>query len=163
MSKMKDFLGNDEYHKHKDKECKNCICEMLEDIVKAQQEVRSNHRGDNCTNPLSDIHHQPTHDTIPFILQTPYGHPFFTWGNVGTDKCFVTVFFSVVKVDCEENCAVLKLLKPNASLIDPDTDSVEPALICNVDYVTKTDECVLVDLKCFSALKCLKPSFVKKR
>ncbi|WP_236687143.1 CotY/CotZ family spore coat protein [Ornithinibacillus californiensis] len=160
---MKDFLEHDDesHHHDKDKKCRNCICEMLEDIREAQEEVR-NRTEDKCCS-LNDMEQRPIHDTIPFLLQTPYGHPYFTWGKVGTEHCFVTVFFSVVKVDCEENCAVLRLLKPNASLIDPDTDSVEPALICNVDFVTKTNECVLVDLSCFSALKCLSPKFIKNK
>jgi hypothetical protein len=171
MKEERDYFRKDEFefhdkhkdkddHKEKMKKCKSCICEKLEEIADVQDEVRNRKYDSHCS--LNDIHRHPVQDTIPFLLQTPYGHPYFTWGKVGTEHCFVTVFFSVVKVDCEENCAVLRLLKPNASLIDPDTDSVEPALICNVDYVTKTNECVLVDLSCFSALKCLSPSFIKK-
>jgi hypothetical protein len=170
MEKDRDFVREDKFDhidKHKDshddkdkgKKCKSCICEKLEEIAEAQDEVRNRKYDSTCS--LNDIQSHRVHDTIPFILQTPYGHPYFTWGKVGTEHCFVTVFFSVVKVDCKENCAVLRLLKPNASLIDPDTDTVEPALICNVDFVTKTNECVLVDLSCFSALKCLSPSFIK--
>jgi hypothetical protein len=155
------YKKDDDFHsKDRCKKCKSCICDMLEDIVEAQKESRNRQYDSTCS--LDDNSQRPIHNTIPFLLQTPYGHPYFTWGKVGTEDCFVTVFFSVVKVDCEENCAVLRLLKPNASLIDPDTDTVEPALICNVEFVTETNECVLVDLSCFSALKCLSLDFVKK-
>lgn len=150
------FIKDDIEHNEKNK---SCLCEILEDIVEAQEEVKNRKYDSTCS--LNDIKPQSFHDTIPLLLQTPYGNPYFTWGNVGLEDCFVTVFFSVEKVNCEKNCVVLRLLKPNASLIDPDTDTVEPALICNVDYVTKTKECVLVDLSCFSAIKCLSPNLVK--
>ncbi|MFK4998911.1 CotY/CotZ family spore coat protein [Bacillus sp. N9] len=82
-------------------------------------------------------------------------------GKIGEKGCFVTIFFKVVKVDCKNNCAVLQLLKPNKSIIDPDTDSVEISKICNVDYVKLTKECIQVDLNCYSAVKCISPDFVK--
>ncbi|MFB4168635.1 CotY/CotZ family spore coat protein [Virgibacillus sp. JSM 102003] len=140
-------------------DCKSCICEVLSDILEQQRENKREWCG-ACS--LKNVNKSVFKDTIPFILQTPYGHPFFTWGKVGTDDCFVTVFFKVIKVDCEKNCAVLKLLKPNVSIIDTDTDCVETSTICDVDYVTPTKECILVDLNCYSAVKCISPNFVKE-
>jgi Spore coat protein Z len=159
-SNQKENDQEEHHHKQECHHCKSCICKQLEEIADVQDEVKNKKYDSTCS--INDIRRETAHDTIPFILQTPFGNPYFTWGKVGTENCFVTVFFSVVKVDCKENCAVLQLLKPNASLIDPDTTTVEPALICEVDFVTQTNECVLVDLSCFSALKCLSPNFIKK-
>ncbi|WP_404453332.1 hypothetical protein LG329_03360 [Virgibacillus necropolis] len=146
-------------HEKKGCDCKSCICKVLSDILDQQREDKR-----RCSNScsLQNLNESAFKDTIPFILQTPYGHPYFTWGNIGTNDCFVTVFFRVIKVDCEKNCAVLQLLKPNISIIDSDTNCVETAKICDVDFVTRTKECVLVDLSCYSAVKCISPDFVKK-
>jgi hypothetical protein len=140
--------------------CKNCVCELLSDIVENQRK----HEEIAC-NPVSDLSPSCVSecgDTVPVILQTPYGQPFFTWGKIGTDDCFVTIFFKVVKVDCEKNCAVMQLLKPNKSIIDPETECMETKMICDVDYVTPTKECILIKLNCYNAVKCISCSFVKK-
>lgn len=131
-----------------DKKCtnKDCICELLLDILRQQNKI------EDCTGRCSLKESQAKHrEIIPFILQTPYGYPYFTWGKIGTKDCFVTVFFQVVKVNCEKNCAVLQLLKPNKSIINPETECVETTNICEVDYVTATKERVLVDLNCYHA------------
>src|SRR5690554_15852 len=88
-------------------DCKSCICELLEDILE-EQKCRMM---DDCNCSILQQEHHHRH-TIPFLLQTPYGNPFYTWGKIGSDDCFVTVFFKVLKVDCKKNCAVLQLLKP---------------------------------------------------
>ena len=138
--------------------CKKCICEVLSYILERQEENISNCSGSCFSRPITN----PFSDIIPFILQTPYGQPFFTWGKIGENDCFVTVFFKVIKVDCKNNCAVLQLLKPNISIIDPDTRCVETANICDVDFVIPTKECIQVDLSCFTAVKFISPDFVKK-
>ncbi len=139
-------------------ECENCICELLSNILKQQNEIK---RWDySCS--FQNIDKSGYIDTIPFILQTPYGHPYFTWGEIGTKDCFVTVFFKVKKVDCKKRCAVLQLLRPDKSIIDPETECVETSSICGVDYVTVTKECILVDLSSYSAIKLISPKFVKE-
>ncbi|MFC4323476.1 CotY/CotZ family spore coat protein [Litchfieldia salsa] len=147
---------------YKKDECKTfCICETLEKIKLAQEEAKEAKKSalHHCLKDLDE--NRLLYDTVPFILQTPYGHPYFTWGNFGDDDCFITVFFKVVDIDCENCCAKLQLLKPNKPIYDDDTGSVELDQICKVDYVTETKECVFVELKCYSAIKCLDPSFVQ--
>ncbi|WP_182199321.1 CotY/CotZ family spore coat protein [Paraliobacillus salinarum] len=141
------------------KDCKDCICEMLLDILEKQEAYQK-----SKVNPCSLLNSDrlTLHATVPFILQTPYGHPFFTWGHVGTDDCFITTFFRVIKVDCDQNCAVLQLLRPNVSIVDPETNCVEADSLCDVDFVTLTKECVLVDLSCYTSIKCISPEFVMK-
>lgn len=140
-------------------DCNDCICDMLLDIL-AKQEAYQKLKVNPCSLLNSD--RSTFCEVIPFILQTPYGHPFFTWGHIGTDDCFVTTFFKVVKVDCDQNCAVLQLLRPNVSIVDPETSCVETDSLCDVDFVTPTRECVLVDLSCYTSIKCISPEFVKK-
>ncbi|MFD1038930.1 CotY/CotZ family spore coat protein [Virgibacillus byunsanensis] len=153
-------IGSDEL-KFDDKmmDCKHCICDLLSKLVEEQTEHQ---RKFNRTCSLQNVRKKPFHSIIPFLLQTPYGHPFFTWGKVGSEDCFATVFFKVIKVDCKENCAVLQLLEPNVSIIDHEVNCVEPAMICDVDFVIPTNEKVLVDLRCYSAIKLISPDFVKK-
>ncbi|WP_060679936.1 CotY/CotZ family spore coat protein [Virgibacillus halodenitrificans] len=159
------FEDNSTYSEHDDEQeskdinyCKTCLCEVLSEIVEREKENEEY----NITCDLKRSKQPVCSDIIPFIIQTPYGHPFFTWGRIGTKQCFATVFFRVVKVDCKNNCAVLQLLKPNKSIIDEDTDCVENSSICEVDFVTQTKECVVVDLKCYSSVKFISPSFIKK-
>lgn len=144
-----------EHEKHESKcKCHSCVCEILKDLVEYQKE---NLQGEIC----SLQRHRESPDIIPFILQTPYGEPFFTIGNIGKD-CFVTIFFKVVKVDCEKNCAILKLLKPNRTIVDPETGCVELDKVCEVDYLIETNECVFVGLSCYNAIKLVDPKLVKK-
>ena len=135
----------------------HCICEALKEIKLLQNIPKEE-------SPLKKElgYNNEYFDTIPFILQTPYGHPFFTWGNIGTEDCFVTVFFKVIEVDCYHQCAALQLLKPNISIIDPETNEIEIGKVCEVDYVTKTFEYVKVELSYYTAIKCIHPTFLKR-
>ncbi|WP_170287646.1 CotY/CotZ family spore coat protein [Aquibacillus halophilus] len=155
--KFEDELENNHDDK---KKCEpvSCICEILSDILKKQKDSKGRNRFAYDLQGLNNVNHSKV---IPFILQTPYGHPYFTWGKVGTEDCFVTVFFKVVKIDCDKNCAVLQLLKPDVSIVDSDTKCVETENICDVDFLIPTKECVLVDLSCYTAVKFMSPSLVK--
>ncbi|WP_330949539.1 CotY/CotZ family spore coat protein [Virgibacillus sp. MG-45] len=155
--KQEHHKEDEQKEKGKECHCHPCICELLLDIVNKQRGI-SLHGEQLCS--LRQVNKRLMQNTVPIMLQTPYGNPFYTWGNIGSEDCFVTVFFKVVKVDCKKNCAVLQLLKPNISLIDEETDCVEDARICEVDAVTKTKECILVDLSCYSAVKCLSVDLV---
>ncbi|WP_217587783.1 CotY/CotZ family spore coat protein [Lentibacillus saliphilus] len=123
----------------------DCVCDTLLSIQHAQRKAKASKQAHN--------------GYIPIMLQTPYGHPFMTFGSVGKDDCFVTVFFKVKAVDCKQQCATLILLRPNQSIINKETEDVEWQDICAVDYVTETDECITVKLDCYNAVKCLSPSF----
>ncbi|WP_194840928.1 CotY/CotZ family spore coat protein [Filobacillus milosensis] len=154
-----------EGHSEKDKKhhdikcnCTTCVCEVLEDIL--EQQRKNEELCDSIKSLKPSRNH---HETIPFMLQTPYGHPFFTFGKIGTDKCFVTVFFRVVKVDCKKNCALLELLKPDKSIIDCETDCVEIDKICEVEILFRTGECIFIDLSCYSAVNIISPELVKKK
>ncbi len=144
--------------------CKKCVCGVLSDILNQQLQREEESEScciDSCYSRPMKIK-DPFCNTIPYILETPYGQPFFTWGKIGECDCFVTVFFKVIKVDCKNNCAVLELLMPNVCIIDPDTCCVETANICDVDFVIPTKECIQVDLSCFTAVKCISPDFLRK-
>lgn len=134
--------------------CHSCICAELERIQVAQERKK-----EDCTFCSLD-EPQSTQDTIPILLQTPYGHPFFTWGDIGEPTCFVTIFFKVLSVDCKNQCVKLELLRPNHPLSDCD-EAFDPKRVCDIDYVEKTSECITLSLKCFAAVKCLKPILVK--
>ncbi|MBR7553774.1 CotY/CotZ family spore coat protein [Allobacillus sp. GCM10007491] len=127
----------------------DCVCDTLLLIQKTQQKAKSmSYCGYN-------------HRYVPVVLQTPYGNPFVTFGSVGKKDCFLTVFFKVIRVDCENNCAQLELLRPNRSIVDEETGEVEWEKICQVEYVTKTSECITVKLGCYNAVKCLPYTFGK--
>ena len=146
-----------------EEKCEDCICKVLSDLLDVQKNKNNKKEQDcSCTD---SIHPKPVHkkEVIPFILQTPYGHPFFTWGNIGKDDCFATVFFTVLKVDCKKNCALLRLMKPNISMFDPETDCIESTKICEVKHVVPTKECILVKLNCYNAVKLTSPAFVKEQ
>lgn len=151
-------------HKNEVCGCNKCVCGVLSNILNQQLERKEENEAccsDSCYSQPMKIK-SSFFNTIPFILQTPYGQPFFTWGKIGECDCFVTVFFKVIEVDCKNNCAVLELLMPNVSIIDPDTCCVETANICDVDFVIPTKECIQVDLSCFTAVKCISPEFLSE-
>ncbi|RPF50696.1 CotY/CotZ family spore coat protein [Aquisalibacillus elongatus] len=147
----------DQHHDGEGCKCVSCVCEVLDDLLKQQQR----HGEDHCVQSLKSP--KKHFDVIPFMLQTPYGHPFFTFGKVGSKHCFITVFFKVVKVDCHKNCAVLELLKPDRPIFDHETDCVEIDKICDVKELRRTGECVFVDLSCYSAVKLISPELVKTK
>jgi hypothetical protein len=104
----------------------------------------------------------PAFKTIPFILQTQKGEPFFTWAKAGKPNCFATIFFKVVKLDHETGCVILRLLRPNKCVWDDELNGVKFRSICEVDFVTETDEGVTIDPTSFSAIKCFDPTFVQE-
>ncbi|WLV25338.1 CotY/CotZ family spore coat protein [Aciduricibacillus chroicocephali] len=155
-------MGQKQEGEHKD--ChENCICKVLKNLLETQRKRKGEmDTTESCTcsiNRGTDQEKEP----ISFILQTPYGHPFFTWGKIGKKDCFATVFFTVEKVDCKENCALLRLMKPNKTIIDPDTECIESSSICGVDYVVPTKECVFIKLDCYSAVKLTSADFIKSK
>ena len=82
------------------------------------------------------------------------------WGR-RRHHSYATVFFSVVKVNCRYNEAVLELLKPNCPITNPHTGKVDKRRIREVDYVVPTGERVFVDLSQFREVRRLPKDFVK--
>ncbi|KKI89355.1 hypothetical protein WQ54_26110 [Bacillus sp. SA1-12] len=102
----------------------------------------------------------PAYKTIPFILQTQKGDPFFTWGKAGTTSCFATIFFKIVKLEHETGCATLGLLRPNLSVWDDKLDGLRIGKIYEIAFITETDEVVTIDPTGYSAIKCFDPGLV---
>lgn len=133
----------------------SCIWGALEKIKQTQDKAEYF----RFTHKLTEA---PAFKTIPFILQTQKGDPFFTWGKVGKKNCFATIFFKVIKLDRETGCIKLRLLSPNKSVWDEDVNGIRLGRICEIDFVTETEESVTVDPTSFSAIKCFDPYFVKE-
>ncbi|WP_299092998.1 CotY/CotZ family spore coat protein [uncultured Metabacillus sp.] len=102
----------------------------------------------------------PAYKTIPFILQTQKGDPFFTWGKAETTNYFATVFFKIVKLEHDTGCATLGLLRPNLSIWDEELEHVKIGKIYEIAFVTETDEVVTIDPASYSAIKYFDPGMV---
>lgn len=133
----------------------SCIWSALEKIKNSQDKAA--YLRSTCK-----LIEAPAFKTIPFILQTQKGEPFFTWAKAGKPDCFVTIFFKVNKMDLETGCVTLRLLRPNKCVWDDELNGVRFKRICEVDFVTESDEGVTIDPTNFSAIKCFDPAFVKE-
>lgn len=135
----------------------NCVCDVLKEIVNAQQDVVENCCDSSCEQSISDLLGETEVrnglDTVPVILYCKDGcSPFKAFGahpdNIGDIKA--SFYFRVKKVmkDC---CAVVELLR------DPHCDSRNPK--DPIDQKTKhlrtTGICITVDLNCFCHVTCL--------
>src|SRR5699024_4932809 len=61
---------------------------------------------------------------IPFMLTTRNGRLFVEWGRE-RHRTYATVFFSVVRVNCRYNEAVLELLKPEPPITNRRTGRID--------------------------------------
>ena len=135
----------------------NCVCDILKEIVNAQQDVVENCCDSSCERSISDLLGETEVrnglDTVPVILYCKDGcKPFKGYGahpdNIGDIRA--SYYFRVKKVmkDC---CAVIELLR------DAQCDSRNPK--DPVDQKTRhlrtTGICITVDLNCFCHVTCL--------
>ncbi|SFM08734.1 CotY/CotZ family spore coat protein [Salibacterium qingdaonense] len=142
-----------------------CVCDTLLHIKKAQDEAEERNNP-NCRNGcyndlLSGNNNNNGRDTIPFLLQGKDGSYFHAAGSIGRRDCFQTVFFRVEKVSKEDCCAVLSLLRPDCPL-DFNKCCIDPSSLCHVDELSRTRECIHVDLNCFCTVQCLDPELVEE-
>ncbi|AIF42791.1 CotY/CotZ family spore coat protein [Virgibacillus sp. SK37] len=135
----------------------NCVCDILKDIVEAQQDVVENCCITSCERSISDLLGESDNgnglDTVPVILYCKDGcKPFKGFGADPDDigDMMASFFFRVKRVD-DDCCAVLELLR------DPHDNNPNP---CDpVEQDTKplraTGICITVDLNCFCHVTCL--------
>jgi hypothetical protein len=140
-----------------------CVLDAVEAIKDAQDAV------EQCKTSCFDNLLAPTGvegDTIPFVLSNSDGSPFHAFGDVG-NNCFVSIWFRVEEIrGC---CATLRVLKPFegpnnpltvAELVGSDKCCISLVGACKLMSLEKTKTCIEVDLSCFCAIQCLKPSLV---
>ena len=131
----------------------SCIWKSLEKIKNSQDKAEYLRMTCKLIEP-------PACTTIPFILQTNQGYPFFTWGKIGDKNCFVTIFFKVIKLDSVTGAITLRLLRPNKTLWDESINGIHLGGIYEVEFVTITDEGLIINPADFSAIKCFDPLIV---
>ncbi len=141
----------------KDFDTGSCVCDILREIVDAQNDVVENCCDTSCERSISDLLGETDNgnglDTVPVILYCKDGcSPFKGFGadpdNVGDMQA--SFYFRVKRVmdDC---CAVVELLRdPNDNEDNPD-NPVEQ----DTDPLRATGICMTVDLNCFCHITCL--------
>lgn len=135
------------------------VCRELARILREQK--RPNRQDCGCAASIQQLTGSHRNVIIPFVLGTRDGRLFVEWGGRHRHS-YATVFFSVVKVNCRYNEAVLELLKPNCPITNPHTGRVEKRRIRDVDYVVPTGERVFVDLSPIREVRRLPRDFVKR-
>ncbi|NAP01210.1 spore coat protein [Halomonas sp. MG34] len=141
----------------KDFETGNCVCDILSEIVEAQNDVIENCCDTSCEQSITDLLGETDNgnglDTVPVILYCKGDcKPFQGFGAHPSNIGYVvgTFYFRVKKItdDC---CAVFELLR------DPGDEN--PCPKNPVDQETKplraTGICMTVDLNCFCHVTCL--------
>lgn len=137
----------------------NCVCDVLQTILDAQDDTNGNGCTSGCipfvVNPVQTV------NTVPFILITKantlqYGFIDLPGG------CEITVYFRINALD--DCCATLELLLPNEPRqITPDNECCVPLKeVCGQPdlTLTRTGQCITVDLDCICAIQCFDPAVV---
>ncbi len=141
----------------------NCVCEILRDIVDAQNDVIENCCDTSCEQSINDLLGETDPgsglDTVPVILYCAGDcKPFkgfgakrgSTFGSVGDMKASFIFRVKSVTDDC---CAVLELLR------DPDDpctcDHLKDPCDQSTENLENTGICLTVDLDCFCHVTCL--------
>ncbi|MFD1040698.1 CotY/CotZ family spore coat protein [Virgibacillus byunsanensis] len=141
----------------KDFDTGNCVCDILREIVEAQNDVVENCCDTSCERSISDLlgDTDVTNglDTVPVILYCKDGcKPFRGFGADPDDIGDMTssFFFRVKRVD-DDCCAVVELLR------DPDDDDDTPKdpVDQDTDPLRATGICMTVNLDCFCHVTCL--------
>lgn len=147
----------------------NCVCDILLDIVEAQEKVdpTNNHCVSGCSTALDELCGGPTsstYTTIPVSLISKGTCDYFIGKGVRRSGSGVNVYegvaFRVVDVDPETCCATLELLQaaPVWYFIEPGTTQTAKAqfLFSGIDTFgyTNTGICITVDLNCFCGVTC---------
>ncbi|WP_138415999.1 CotY/CotZ family spore coat protein [Aquibacillus sediminis] len=161
------------------KHVSDCVCEVVRDIVDAQDAVVNNHRcTTSCKKSINQLLSPQADDmvntTIPFILYCKDCHPFIGsgvfQGELGGSGntflgCVETPIFRAVKfVDGSDCCVKLELLLPvtqGGSTPGPTDSGVSD--VCrffpgrSIRDLQSTGICLTVDLNCFCGITCLDP------
>ncbi|MFD1360146.1 CotY/CotZ family spore coat protein [Lentibacillus salinarum] len=135
----------------------NCVCDILKEIVEAQNDVVENCCSTSCEQSISDLLGDTDAsnglDTVPVILYCKEGcEPFKGFGanpdNIG--EMTSSFYFRVKRVD-DDCCAVVELLR------DPhdDDDTPKDPVHQYTKHLCATGICITVDLNCFCHVTCL--------
>lgn len=137
------------------------VCWELTRILKEDKYSREHDCG--CTASIRQLKASYGRVITPLMLVTRKGDLYTEWGaQHHYHRAFATVFFSVVKVNCRRNEAIMELLKPDQPIVDPYTDKVDKRKLKEVNYVVPTGERVFVDLEFIRDVRCLPKHFVKR-
>lgn len=135
------------------------VCRELAMILKEQKNANKQDCG--CTSSIQQLTGYRRNKIIPFMLITRGGRLFVEWGR-DRHRSYGTVFFSVVRVNCRHNEAVLELLKPKPPITNMRTGRIDQRKIREVEYVVPTGERVFVDLTSIREVKRLPRDLVKR-
>lgn len=158
----------------------NCVCDVVREIADIQDQVDNERCRVSCVRSINDLI-SPTgrnnFNTVPFILYGKDLKPFKGFGatlemNEADPQflCTESFIFRVKEVSDDEDdcCAVLELLTTEPVEPGEDLEEVEGLKTpCEqldgepVSDVSSTGICITVDLKCFCAITCLPPVFVR--
>lgn len=158
-----------------------CVCGVVKQIVKAQDEVTSDHCATSCYRSIQQLRGKinetvTQHTTIPFILYCAGTCEPFVGSGVfqGPAKrgdgtffgCVETPVFRAIKfVDNSDCCVKLELLLPVSDGCEVEPNHTHKAsTVCSffseehpvTDFVS-TGICVTVDLNHFMGITCLDP------
>ncbi|MFC4559353.1 CotY/CotZ family spore coat protein [Virgibacillus kekensis] len=135
----------------------NCVCDVLREILDAQNDVVENCCTTSCDRSISDLLGETDNgnglDTVPVILYCKDGcKPFKGFGADPDDigKMQASFFFRVKSID-DDCCAVIELLRDPG---DNDKNPKDP-VDQETDPLRATGICITVDLNCFCHITCL--------
>ncbi|WP_226036257.1 CotY/CotZ family spore coat protein [Aquibacillus saliphilus] len=155
-----------------------CVCDVVRDIVDAQDEVNNNGCSTGCKQSIRDLLSPQSgnnvNTTIPFILYCKDCNPFIGsgvfQGELGASGntffgCVETPIFRAKEfVDDSDCCVKLELLLPvteGGSTPGPTDSGVSD--VCrffpgnSIRDFQATGICLTVDLNCFCGITCLEP------
>lgn len=135
----------------------SCVCNVLKDIARAQQDVIESCCDTSCERAISDLLGETEVrnglNTVPVLLYCSEGcKPFKGYGaHSGSIGCIESSFYFRVKSVSDDCCAVLELLR------DPNDGGRNPHDPCEqmTDRLRTTGICITVDVKCFCHITCL--------
>lgn len=145
----------------KEYETGNCVCDVLKEIVAAQNDVVENCCDTSCEQSINDLLGESDNgsglDTVPVILYCKDScKPFKGFGARkepdGTPGAIEASFIFRVKTVDEDCCAVIELLR---STNETSCDHLKDPTDQSTEYLDNTGICITVDLHCFCHVTCL--------
>ncbi|MFD2759808.1 CotY/CotZ family spore coat protein [Lentibacillus juripiscarius] len=135
----------------------NCVCDILREIVEAQNDVVENCCATSCEQSISDLLGETDQgnglDTVPVILYCKDScAPFKGFGANPDDigDMVASFYFRVKRVD-DDCCAVVELLRDPGDTDDNPENPVDQ----DTNPLCATGICMTVDLNCFCHVTCL--------
>ncbi|MFB4168347.1 CotY/CotZ family spore coat protein [Virgibacillus sp. JSM 102003] len=141
----------------KDFDTGSCVCDILREIVDAQNDVVENCCDTSCERSISDLLGETDNgnglDTVPVILYCKDScKPFKGFGAHPDDIGDVQAsFYFRVKRVMDDCCAVVELLRDPGDNDNNPKDPVDQ----DTNPLRATGICMTVDLNCFCHITCL--------